>query len=139
KLNYMTKFTRLPMLALCAGLLTVSCQKEMEVDEIISESHLQMKSSSADTLRMNFTPIKERPALRENLRDLLVNNAVEPSECGPTEFVAVQNLHLTPVINDLYFLFGEPNYATIFYLYSDLNFYHAYLDTSEDQYFGPKG
>jgi len=127
------------MLALCAGLLTVSCQKEMEVDEIISESHLQMKSSSADTLRMNFTPIKERPALRENLRDLLVNNAVEPSECGPTEFVAVQNLHLTPVINDLYFLFGEPNYATIFYLYMDLNFYHAYLDTSEDQYFGPKG
>src|SRR5690606_2125312 len=125
----MTKFTRLPLLALCAGLLSVSCQKEMEVDEIISESHLQMKSSSADTLRMNFTPISERPALRENLRDLLVNNAVEPSDCGPTEFSAVQDQYVVPLVNDLYSLFG-PAYGNIINLYWDLNFYHAYLDTS---------
>ena len=52
--------------------------------------------------------------------------------------MAVQNEHINPLLNDLYYLFGSA-YIDIFYLYSDLNLYSAYFDTSEDQYFGSNG
>src|SRR5690606_20906435 len=131
---------RVAWAALSAGILFSSCQKETEVEEIISESNLQMEVTQVpDSLLSSFTAIAKSPSLPENLRDLLINDAVEPSDCGPTEFVAVQNEHINPLLNDLYALFGPAQYVTIFYLYSDLNFYHAYLDRSEDQYFGPSG
>src|SRR5690606_12928861 len=80
------------------------------------------------------------PKIDENLKDYIIGkNAVEPSECAPTEFAAVQTKFQQPLINDLYALFGPAQYANIFYLYMDLNFYSAYLDASEDQYFGENG
>lgn len=142
-------FNKVALLALCMGLITVSCEKDTELEEInVSNEVLQTRMQKLNKVQdQKFTdhPVfidasfsTETP-VTHNLREVLLNEAVEPSECAPTEFVAVQNSYLIPLINDLYDLFGPAQYANIFYLYMDLNFYHAYLDNSKDQYFGANG
>ncbi len=99
---------------------------------IAASTRLTVPNGLALRRPSNFAP------LSESFRELLLNEAVEPSECSPTQFVTVQNKYLNPLVNDLYSIFGPAEYADIFYLYSDLNLYSAYFDTSE-QYFGEKG
>src|SRR5690606_20197045 len=126
------------LLIMAVGAFTVSCEKEYE-EEITPNSQDQylqvdLPQLNADRQKSNL------PEINENLTDyILGKNAVEPSECAPTEFAAVQDVYLNPLINDLYSLFGQAQYANIFYLYMDLNFYSAYFDTSTDQYFGENG
>lgn len=137
--------TRISLLALCIGLITVSCEKDTEIENItepVMQSQQQEKNLSLEISQPEVTFLatpEQMETISENLRNMMINEAIEPSECGPTEFVAVQNAHLNPLLNDLYALFGPAQYASIFYLYSDLNFYSAYFDTSEDQYFGADG
>ncbi|WP_187262956.1 neutral zinc metallopeptidase [Pontibacter beigongshangensis] len=109
--------------------------------ETLSKTQHVAKATAIDQGVPAGLAIKAPSALvpfNENLRELFINKAVETSECGPTEFVSVQNKYLMPLINDLYAVFGPAVYADMFYLYMDLNLYAAYFDTSE-QYFGENG
>src|SRR5690606_5393121 len=53
-------------------------------------------------------------------------------------FADVQNAYFAPLVPDLIAIFG-PSAQYYFDLYMDMNFYYAYFDTSEDQYFGENG
>ncbi|WP_205502889.1 hypothetical protein [Rufibacter psychrotolerans] len=137
------KKSKFALMCLALGFATASCENELENLGLQSTSQSQnvgVASTSGQDIPQILalkTPTGFTP-LGENLRNLLVNKAVSPSECGPTEFVAVQNRQLTPLLNNLFSLFGT-QYASIFYLYMDLNLYSAYFDTSAKQYFGKSG
>lgn len=68
----------------------------------------------------------------ENLGSLFKKEAVEPTDCGPTEFVQIQNYYVAQLVNDPYWDYS------VYTTYSSLSLYIAYFDTDE-QYFGPNG
>lgn len=131
------KRSRIALLCLGLGFLTVSCENEMEemrLDSISKSHNAIVAPSSSQAISEKFAlklPADLTP-LSENLRDVLFGEAVAPSDCGPTEFVAVQNKYAAPLIADPIAL---GNYS----LYTELNFiYPYYLDRSK-QYFGADG
>ena len=134
------KKTKISLLCLGVAFLTFSCEKEMEEMELTSSGSSNAEVAAYQEIPANLA-IKSMDGLvpvNENLRYLLVNEAVEATECGPTNFVSVQNKYISPLVNDLYRVFGPEQYANMFYLYLDLNFYAAAFDESE-QYFGANG
>lgn len=137
------------------GLFFASCEKDSEiVDGVINTKALENSNSQTsiensgstltlDTLLLpaidaDFLNSADDITITHDLRDAFINEAVEPSECAPTEFAAVQSSYLKPLANDLYAVYGK-SYATMFYLFLDLNFYYSYFDRSENQYFGVNG
>ncbi|HSI69744.1 MAG TPA: hypothetical protein VK941_05890 [Gillisia sp.] len=128
------------LVILCLGVLAVSCDTE-NVEEMDPSLSSQPLLEGIEIPKLDPGKTKSQlPEIDENFKDYIVGkNAVEPSECGPTSFVDVQIKYQQPVINDLYTIFGPLQFAQIFYLYMDLNFYSAYFDQSEDQYFGANG
>lgn len=128
------------LLLFCIGVFTVACETE-NVEDINSSTSSQPLLEGVEIPVLNPGNSKSQlPEIDENLKDYIVGkNAVEPSECAPTSFVDVQRKYQLPVLQDLYGIFGPDQYAQIFYLYMDLNFYSAYFDRSNDQYFGANG
>lgn len=110
--------------------------------ETDSVEKADMPSQSVEILPLRKGPQKSgilskktsEPSLTvpENLGSLFKKEAVEPTDCGPTKFVAVQNYYLNQLVSDPYWDYGA--YST----YSDLSLYIAYFDTDE-QYFGANG
>lgn len=139
----MVKITRLALLALGVGILSISCQKDTEVEEIVSESNLQVKiqtkSPESLTWDQKFQNVNLPPTLQEHARDLVIRNGVAPSECGYTEFTVVQDEYLGLLANDLFALFVDPvTVNDVFNTYLTLSQYSALIDSSEP-YFGEKG
>ncbi|RNI25672.1 neutral zinc metallopeptidase [Rufibacter latericius] len=132
------------LLCLAVGFAATSCENQMDEMNLtsatksqnvsaLSDSTLEIPQSLALTVPANYA------APGENLRNLFTYDAVAPSTCGPTEFVAVQNKYLAPLGKDLISLFGTAQAAnSILNLYMTLNQYSAYFDTSK-QYFGKNG
>lgn len=118
-------------------LIFASCEKENEIDEIMvtEPASLESKHFSTTADKEIFNPDFEVDPVTysgHNLRnDLLKSDAVEPSECAPTEFDQVMNEVIEPFYSDVLAL-------TYYSLYLDLNFYISYFDTSK-QYFGDEG
>lgn len=117
------------------ALVSISCEKDTAVEELNPEAVTQEKlgkeqlKSTVDGPEITGV-IDQDVSTTYNLKNVLLN-AVEPSECAPTEFDAVISEVLQPFYTDIYAL-------SYYSLYLDLNFYMAYLDTSE-QYFGADG
>ncbi|MBF9254238.1 hypothetical protein I2I11_13115 [Pontibacter sp. 172403-2] len=131
------KRSKFALLCLGLGFLTVSCENEMEeikMDSISKSQNAVVAPSSRQAMQEKYAlrlPADLTP-LSENLRNVLVGEAVEPSTCGPTEFVAVQNKYARLLVADP---IAIGNYS----LYTQLNFiYPYYLDRSK-QYFGADG
>lgn len=138
------KTFKLALGCLALSFLTVSCENELEeMDAGMASSTVTQNAvvtsqfSHLDTL----ITLKDSPELQinENLRDyFVINNAVVPTACGPTDFVAVQNKYISMLGQELVPLFGGPTANYLFGLYMDINFVAAYIDRS-DQYFGENG
>lgn len=130
---------RLSMLFLGLALVTFSCDKDMEDINLAVASTQNVAASAHQEIpgNLGLKDMKSLVSADENLRHVLYNNVVAPTECGPTEFVTVQNKYFAPLATDLIRLFG-PQANAIFNLYLDLNFYAAAFDES-GQYFGAKG
>jgi hypothetical protein len=131
-------FNKIALLTLCAGFMSISCEKEHEVEEIMNVDAAGVNAvQSARTLSANATlnpDFKLEPVAYagHNLRnEVFKMDAVAPSECAPTTF----NQEINKVIQPF---FSDPLALTYYSLYLDLSFYMAYLDTSE-QYFGDEG
>jgi len=129
--------SKIALLYLGLGFLTVSCENEMEDMKMESFSKSQnavVAPSSSQAIHEKFAlnlPTDLTP-LSENLRNVLFSEAVTPSECAPTEFVSVQNKYAKPLVAD-------PIAIGNYDLYTQLSFiYPYYLDRSK-QYFGANG
>lgn len=134
----MTK-SKIALMCLGLGLFSISCEKESITEEKnpASDSKLQtlQKDPSltlADPAFPGFKIPGDLPAMSENIGRALFSEAVEPSECGPTELDVVQRKYIIPIIQD-------PVALEYYQLYLDLNFIHAYFIDNEEQYFGPEG
>jgi hypothetical protein len=131
-------FNKIALLSLCLGFISVSCEKDTEVEEMMvsdsptmnaSHSTVQVNANTAVNTQFAVNPVTFEG---HNLRnDVLKKNAVEPTECSPTAFNAEINKVIQP-------FFSDPLALTYIGLYLDLNFYMSYFDTSE-QYFGESG
>lgn len=133
------KRSRIALLCLGLGFTAFSCDSDQEVEDMASAAKNAMAQSMSE-MPLLHQGIADSTALQtpsnlavlsENARALVINKAVAPSACAPTQFAAVQTGYLTPLYSDPYAL----NY---FNLYLDLNFYAAYFDRSP-QYFGANG
>lgn len=121
-----------PAALLCIAHLSISCEVETDLTEtstgLITSSSLQYRKS-----------LKEAPdrwsakahVFQENLGDMLLVNAVAPSECSTTEFAEVQWKHLEKIMSDS---LASANLER----YNSLNRYAALLNIGEE-YFGPGG
>ena len=134
----MTK-SKVALLCLGLGLFTFSCETESEVEEMNlevtskSEKIEKGQSSSARMIESPQVQLPEAmPMMGENLRNLMFNEAVEPSECAPTELATVQSKYISMLIQDPVAL---ANYS----LYLDLNYIYSFLIDKGEQYFGPEG
>ncbi|WP_161889499.1 M48 family metalloprotease [Pontibacter russatus] len=138
------KSLKIALSCLALGIITVSCEKEMEemdmaVSAVTQNAAVALQPAMPDTLITLKAP-SDLKLIGENLRNYLVTkNAVEESECGPTEFVAVQNKYISLLGQELVPALGGSNANYLFGLYMDINFVAAYVDESEQQYFGEKG
>ena len=111
---------------------TVSCEQE-NVNGIDSNP-----KETQNILDTQETPELAEPSTKmkvdkqsENYGEI-IRNAVEPSECGPTEFSSVQNKYIGQLVQDQVAL----NYYSLFL---DINYINSvYLDQGE-QYFGEDG
>ncbi|WP_299823072.1 hypothetical protein [uncultured Pontibacter sp.] len=130
----------------CLGLafIAASCENEMQDMDVMTSSDNQNalvapQATALDTLITLKAPA-DLALVSENLRDYLtVRDAVVKSECGPTEFVAVQNKYIAMLGQELVPVFGVDDANYLFGLYMDINFVAAYFDQSEPQYFGEEG
>ncbi|MCC8358969.1 hypothetical protein [Salinimicrobium sediminilitoris] len=131
-------FNKIALFSLCVGIISVSCEKDTEVEEVMvsgspvmnaSHSILNVDAKAAINPDLAVNPVTYDG---HNLRnDVFKKNAVEPTDCSPTAFNSEINKVIQP-------FFSDPLALTYFDLYLDLNFYISYLDTSE-QYFGENG
>lgn len=131
-------FHKIAVVTLCVGFISVSCEKDTEVEEIMiteSASMNAVQSTRTVDAKSALNPdliVDPIPYAGHNLRnDVLKKDAVAPSECGPTAF----NDELSKIIQPF---FSDPLALDYFSLYLDLSFYISYIDTSE-QYFGAEG
>ena len=116
------------LLIFAVGVFTASCEKE----------NLEQTAPNQDAKTINsdlvLNPNKVKSAeieISENM-GVAVRNAVEPSECGPTQLAAVQNVYIRQLIADP---IAIANYA----MYLDINFYYSYLLDKGKQTFGAEG
>lgn len=122
---------------LLACLLCLACEKDMEVQkngfehtgEALKTVLTKTPAEPGEDL-VSFLFTGNKKILAENLRDNILP-AIKTEECAPTELETVVFKHLTPIAEDS---LAVNNYT----LYTNLNFYIASFDTSE-QYFGPDG
>jgi len=138
------KTPKIALLFLGLGLMTVSCEKEMDQVDLNSISSTQNLATSTSKFKVDPGIKLKAPVnsslIGENLRDYInVSDAVTPSTCGPNEFVAVQNKYLSQLGQELVPAMGVANANYYLGLYMDINFISAYMDVSEPQYFGEKG
>ncbi|WP_162052263.1 neutral zinc metallopeptidase [Pontibacter pamirensis] len=124
----------LTMALLCGGVtfLTVSCENEMEEMDMkaVSSQNAVSLATGQDKFALKL-PTDFGP-MSENLRNAIVGEAVAPSECYNTEFVAVQRKYAAPLVADP---IAIANYS----LYTQVNqIYSIYFDRGE-QYFGVEG
>ncbi len=138
------------VLFLAVGTFIVSCEPEIGVEDKFNKRSLDLEDSQLLLERGDFN--LESPDLKgwavtsllaptdENLGDLFFGkNAVEPSECGTTEFVTIQRELIAPLGKDLIEIFGSVETANIVLSnYRVFNQTHTLLDKSE-QYFGENG
>lgn len=146
----MLKKYKLALAVVALGMVTVSCEKETEVEDLgapassINGYQMLTKQNVVDLSAVDLQEgllmedrIQELPQVGHNVREDMAS-AVDASPCGTTNFVQVQNFYLGQLGNDLVPLFGVDGANYLFGLYMDLNFYYAYLDRGE-QYFGADG
>ncbi len=122
-------------LGLALSTIIFSCEKDaVEQTDMKSESLqvLPLKKGLLKSGNLQKQTAEPPLAIDENLGTLFRKKAVEPTDCGPTEFVKVQNYYANQLVNDPYWDYDA--YTT----YSDISLYIAYFDTGE-QYFGPNG
>lgn len=129
-------------LCLALGMITVSCEQESDTMDELAQSKSQ-QSVAASTTKLNQDVKLKSPEsfgiINENLRDyVVINNAVVATECGPTDFVAVQNKYIQMLGKELVPVLGGELANYLFGLYLDISFVAAYIDGSE-QYFGANG
>lgn len=130
--------TRIGLLALCLGVITVSCEKDAVLENIQAPAGNQIHQSSTNVHsvpeELVLNPNQQRSAVVEKSENLgeYFRNAVEPSECGPTELSSVQNKYIYAIIGDPYALANNG-------IYSDLNYYYSYYLNDGEQYFGADG
>ena len=130
--------SKVAFFSLCLGVISVSCEKDTEVEEIMAAEQpavsAKQMTKSVDGLEAVNPDFSLDPVTYtgHNLRnEILAKNAVEPTECAPTAFNEVMSEVIEP-------FYSDPLALNYFSLYLDLNFYMSYLDTSE-QYFGAEG
>jgi len=111
---------------------TVSCEQE-SVNEIESnQANTQNSLNLKGAPQLNLPSTKMQVNLDTENYGEIVRNAVEPSECGPTEFAAVQNVYIGQLVQD-------PIALDYYTLFLDINYINSvYLDQGE-QYFGAEG
>ncbi|RAU82935.1 hypothetical protein DP923_06735 [Pontibacter arcticus] len=122
------------MALLCGGVtfLTVSCENEMEQMDMKATSSQNKVSLATGHDKFALKLPTDAGPISENLRNAIVGEAVAPSECYNTQFVAVQRKYAAPLVADP-IAFG--NYS----LYTQVNqLYSIYFDRGE-QYFGVEG
>lgn len=118
---------------------TISCETE-NLNEMAPETQ-QVNQSELLTNKASLSQSKTSlPQIDENLGDLFIGkNAVEPSECGTTDFVSVQRELIAPLGKDLIAIFGSVEAANnVLSNYIYFNQVHSIFDTSA-QYFGVNG
>lgn len=122
------------MALLCGGItfLAVSCENEMEEMDMKAVSSQNTVSLATGQDKFAIKLPTDFGPMSENLRNAIVGEAVAPSECSNTQFVAVQRKYAAPLVADP---IAYGNYS----LYSTLNqLYSVYLDRGP-QYFGANG
>lgn len=130
-------FNKVALFSLCLGLVSISCEKENEVEELmvtepVLSTNQSNKVSEEKVVLESHLEIDPVTYTGHNLRnDVLKKDAVAPTECATTAFDQEMNEVLEP-------FFSDPLALSYYSLYLDLNFYMSYLDTSE-QYFGENG
>ncbi|WP_276496489.1 hypothetical protein [Pontibacter litorisediminis] len=116
-----------------------------EMDTTMAASAVSQNSVAAPqgtniTKQVALKDPAELKFIGENLRDyFVINNAVEATECGPTEFVSVQNKYIRMLGQELVPVFGGETANYLFSLYMDINLVAAYFDRTPQQYFGEQG
>ena len=135
---------KITLVCLALGLVTVSCEKEMEEMDMQATSASPQSVAVAKSLQVNpeikLKNPEELGLISESLRDyIVVNNAIEETDCGPTEFVAVQNKYIGQLGKEIVPVFGVDYANYLLSLYMDINFVAAYVDVNKTQYFGEKG
>ncbi|PRY09669.1 hypothetical protein CLV24_1186 [Pontibacter ummariensis] len=128
------------------ALFATSCENEMEeMDTRLTTSAVTQHAvvSPQDgrlNTRVTLKNLSDVKLISENLRGyFVINNAVEATDCGPTEFISVQNKYIGQLGRELVPVFGGPTANYLFNLYMNINFVSAYFDRSPNQYFGEKG
>ncbi len=135
---------KIALLGLALGFLTLSCDKEVDEISIQSNSATQNAVALSKKLQTDEPITLKNPGgfniISESLRDnVVVNNAVEPTECGPTPFVEVQTKYISELGKELVPVFGGEDANYLFKLFMDISFIAAYIDQTDPQYFGEKG
>ncbi|WP_223808828.1 neutral zinc metallopeptidase [Rufibacter hautae] len=122
------------MALLCGGatFLTVSCENEIEEMDMktVSARNAVGLAIGQDNLVLNLPP--DYGQMSENLRNAIVGEAVAPSECYNTQFVAVQRKYAVPLVADPVAI---QNYS----LYTQINQIYSYFFDRGEQYFGAGG
>ena len=116
------------LMILTVGAFTVSCEQDnldqpapdLKAENINSELILNPNQGKSAEIEIS-----------ENM-GVAVRNAVEPSECGPTQLAAVQNVYIRQLIADP---IAYANYG----MYLNINFYYSYLIDKGEQTFGAEG
>ncbi|UJH92277.1 neutral zinc metallopeptidase [Antarcticibacterium sp. 1MA-6-2] len=116
------------LLILAVGTFAVSCEKE----------NLEQSTTNLNAETMNkeliLNPNSGKSAeiqVSENI-GIAVRNAVEPSECAPTELDEVVGVYIQQIIADPIALANNG-------IYSNINYYYSYLIDKGEQTFGAEG
>ncbi len=118
--------------AACLSFLLFSCSQDSAIESQQNSENLSLENKHQLQLDVSQQQKSQDLEISENLGEMLRENAVEPSECGPTEFQYVINDYFAPIVSD-------PLAIEFFSLYLQLNFYHAYFFGYENEYFGENG
>lgn len=139
-------FKKIALFSLCVGFISVSCEKENEIEEVmispkekVLQTTINQSKVTDSAVLLEKNSITSLPSIDHNLRSAF-GRAVDASICGPTELAEVSNHYRVLLGQDLIPVFGLDGANYLFGLYMDLNFFYAYLELDKDeQYFGENG
>lgn len=117
---------------LALGAAITSCEKE-NLEQPSADANASSAKFASELVLNPNTNKSSALETSENIGDPM-RNAVTPSECGPTQFSAVQRIYINQIIADPIALFEAQDG-----FYSLINRYYSWFLNDVPQYFGEDG
>lgn len=120
------------MMFIALGAAFASCEKE-NLEQPITDSNANLSKFASELI---LNPNTGKSAALETSENMGVpmRNAVEPSQCGPTQFRDVQRFYINQIIADPIALFEAQDG-----FYGLINRYYSWFLNDVPQYFGAEG